>query len=576
MSHQQRLEELSATRRGLLARLLDEQGVRSFAAINRAFDLKAGLRRTIEANLPEYMRPRSITVLPAFPLMHNGKVDAKALPAPDLAEGRTLVAPRTATERELLKVWQGALGIQDISVEDDFFMIGGDSIRAVELSAKINQHFRTELPMTLIFAAPRIAQVAETIDLALQTAEPGLGEAGLELPVAKLVSHVQLDESVRVPEGSIPCQPSEWKAVFLTGATGYFGSHLLVSLLERTAATVHCLVRAADADAAMSRLLAAARKYSPYKRLSTDRIVAIPGDLAVGALGQREVDFMALASKIDVIFHAGAIVNFAYPLESLRGANILGTEEMFRLAASTRVKPVHFISTVNVFSSTHVISDRRIREDHPLRELPTVLGGYAQSRWIAEGIAQLARERGIPVSIYRPSIIGGHARTGISNEADAVCRLFKGCIQLGCAPNLTVPVNIVTADFAAEATTALALEASNLGGTFHLVNHHASPFGELMDGLRAYGYELPAIAYHEWHMQIQRAGSHNALYPLLPLITHLSLAESMGVRPPALDDAHAASALGPGLACPPIDRALIFRFLDAMVERQIIEKPATN
>ncbi|WP_074048659.1 non-ribosomal peptide synthetase [Paenibacillus ihumii] len=113
------------------------------------------LRRHLSEELPEYMIPAYFTPLEQMPLTANGKVDAKRLPKPQLGS-REKIAPRNAQEEQLLKVWQEVLAVDEIGVEDNFFELGGDSIKAIEISAKLN---RSSLRFRIkdIFESPTIA-----------------------------------------------------------------------------------------------------------------------------------------------------------------------------------------------------------------------------------------------------------------------------------------------------------------------------------------------------------------------------------------------------------------------------------
>ncbi|MBN8226492.1 amino acid adenylation domain-containing protein [Corallococcus macrosporus] len=127
------------------------------------------LRAALKDALPEYMVPSAVVVLPALPLTTNGKVDRKALPAPDLAgsDPREYVAPRTPTEQRLAGLWQELLGVTRVGANDHFFDLGGHSLLATQALSRIRQTFSVELPLRRLFESPSLEAVARLIDEAL-------------------------------------------------------------------------------------------------------------------------------------------------------------------------------------------------------------------------------------------------------------------------------------------------------------------------------------------------------------------------------------------------------------------------
>jgi amino acid adenylation domain-containing protein len=117
--------------------------------------------------LPTHMLPASFVMLQATPLTAHGKVDYAALPAPDWSRatvGSPISTPRTATERRLLEMWRGVLGLGVIGVDDDFFDIGGRSRLGAALFARIDRELGVRLPLATLFEAPTIATLARVID----------------------------------------------------------------------------------------------------------------------------------------------------------------------------------------------------------------------------------------------------------------------------------------------------------------------------------------------------------------------------------------------------------------------------
>ncbi|MGG4216520.1 amino acid adenylation domain-containing protein, partial [Paenibacillus alvei] len=123
------------------------------------------LRSTLQPKLPSYMIPTYVVQLEQFPLTPNGKIDRKALPAPEvrLEGGTAYVAPRTWLEEQLVRIWQSVLNHHQIGIQDNFFEVGGHSLRATTLMAKIHQELNHKLALRDIFQYPTIEQLVQVM-----------------------------------------------------------------------------------------------------------------------------------------------------------------------------------------------------------------------------------------------------------------------------------------------------------------------------------------------------------------------------------------------------------------------------
>ena len=134
------------------------------------------LRSYLKRKLPEYMVPSAFMMLDALPLTPSGKVDRRRLPARDRARSQRksgYVAPRNVIEERLAKIWEQVLGIEPISVTDNFFDLGGHSLLAVRLFVKIERRLARSLPLASIFEAPTVEQLAAMICTAPSSANSG-------------------------------------------------------------------------------------------------------------------------------------------------------------------------------------------------------------------------------------------------------------------------------------------------------------------------------------------------------------------------------------------------------------------
>ncbi|BAY25368.1 non-ribosomal peptide synthase [Calothrix sp. NIES-2100] len=124
------------------------------------------LRQFLKAKLPEYMVPNAFVLLESLPLTPSGKVDRRALPAPDLYSEITdkYVAPRTPIEELLAQIWAQVLKVKPVGIHDNFFDLGGHSLLATQLVSRIRNVFKVELPLRDLFATATLAELAHLIE----------------------------------------------------------------------------------------------------------------------------------------------------------------------------------------------------------------------------------------------------------------------------------------------------------------------------------------------------------------------------------------------------------------------------
>ena len=125
--------------------------------------LAAELRGLLAGRLPAYMVPSAFVTLEALPLTATGKVDRRALPAPDLAADDVTEAPRDQVEELVADLWKDVLGIERVGRDDDFFACGGHSLRATQLASRLKQAFDVDLPLKAVFEDPTVARLAARV-----------------------------------------------------------------------------------------------------------------------------------------------------------------------------------------------------------------------------------------------------------------------------------------------------------------------------------------------------------------------------------------------------------------------------
>lgn len=486
----------------------------------RADELSQQLRQY----LPEYMLPR-IFAVNHIPLTPTGKTDKRQLMA-QLNESAVHTERPEAfndTEYALWLIWRNILNNIHISLDDNFFQLGGNSLQAASLVIAVDRQFSRHFSIQTLYDAPTLRELARVIS---------------QKDVIRTQDDVaQWLQDARLPEDIQPLSqgPQNWSelsdaTVLLTGVTGFLGAYFLRDLLALpNIKKVICLVRATDEAVARLRIEDNLSQYGLWSSRYNERISVVVGDLSLPALGLTDERYRHLSTEVDVIFHLGAHVNYIQPYQAHRAGNIEGTLNILRLATQGKTKPLHYASTIAVFGPAGLLKKkRRIYENDDLRlylECMKYDSGYSQSQWVVEQFMQEAKNRGILLSIYRPGFIMGDSINGAGNPKDFVSRLICGCIATGAYPLLPRQrKEFVPVDYVSAALLTIAKDDRNLGQIYHLVPPQSAQsldLNQFFELLGECGYPLQPLPYAEW---VTTLGNDPHLYdnPLMPLLPMLS------------------------------------------------------
>lgn len=427
-------------------------------------------------NLPQYMWPAAVVPVTKLPTTISGKLDrlaAAALPVPVRASAKPdhpKMTELNSYEVRLGHIWSEVLSevITDldprITLQTDFFHIGGNSLLLLVLHARIKDAFSVELPIVRMFEHSTLAAMARQICNAEKQDHKSSGaDTSDHDPAIDWDAETQLQPFLLNlgPQDLDPVPPTlhpRGKIVVLTGATGHLGHALLAALTADPAVgRVHCIAvrkagSRADIDAALRH---------------NEKVVLHQGDLMLPRLGLPEDEALRIMSAADVVIHNAADVSLTKTYSSLRVPNLQSTRQLAELCATARrMVPIHYVSTISVGSiaarSAAMENDKCNQSKAPEEEfvfgpvsvadhkpettprprssaasaVVPVAHGYVASKWASEVfLERLHRHfgRAWPVYIHRPSVIdvaqGDVAENGPGKELVHNIRYYSSLLR---------------------------------------------------------------------------------------------------------------------------------------------------
>ena len=502
------------------------------------------LRRWLRGCLPDYMVPSSFCRLESLPITDNGKTDllllkrewekgafteertaaaeklpskeasvkfSETYPAGSSAEQAGKRSVKPATEEKILQIWSAILGKNDICAEKSFFEQGGTSLGALSV---LSRYFNEGMEMTM-------AQFYENPTAAAQ---------------AKLLSGSGLHRDDREREAEYPAQvpaaPAilpdppgrEEKAVLLTGATGFFGAHLLKELLSQSGTRIICLIRNGDID----RLRETLSWYfgAGWTAAQMGRIRVAAGDLSRPLLGMERPEWNRLAGEIRAVYHCAADVrHYTANEQAFLDTNVGGTEMLLALAKEAEAVFYH-ISTASIggdFLREHP------GEDAVFTEADFYIGQnwednvYIRSKFLSEAAVYRAMREGLNARVYRLGRITGRCSDHVfqkNPESNAAFLLMRAIRCVGAiSRSMSCPaVDLTPVDWCAAAVLALwDTEATAL----HLMNPCPPSMSQVAQLLVPDLEIVPDEAYGGLLLQRMNDENRDILAPLLDYVNRM-------------------------------------------------------
>lgn len=475
----------------------DKEGNRflvSYLVMEKEKDLTVSqLREHLLKDLPDYMVPSYFIKLDEMPLTPNGKVARKDLPDPDehIDTGVDYVASRSDVEKKLVEIWQKVLGVEKISVLDNFFALGGHSLKAVSLVAELQHDF--EVTVNDIFEYQTVANLAKNIKPKKDNLKSRLSQLKKVL-AEDIKKETTPEEKKKIEEyreknkkyeGLDYSKQKDYENILLTGTTGYLGIHLLYELMLEKKAGVYLIVRGESEEQVKKRLLEKLDYYfgPDFYKKHSERIIILKGNLEDVNLGLSPSVYKELAEKIDSILHPAAIVKHYGHYEEFYKSNVLATLNLLELAKTGKKKDLHHVSTLSVADGYAEGKDHILFGEYDYDLGQRSDNYYVKSKFEAEKAVMDARKEGINTSIYRVGNISINSRTGYLQqniEENAFYLLVKSFINIGAVPAEDDEVEFSFVDYLSKAIVLLFDRANLLNETHHLMNSNTVKVSEIL------------------------------------------------------------------------------------------------
>jgi amino acid adenylation domain-containing protein/thioester reductase-like protein len=420
------------------------------------------LKNDLKKTLPLYMIPHFFMHVDSFPTTPNGKIDYKALPSLEYIDKRSIadyVAPITEKEKDLVVVFETVLGVAKVGMNDSFFDLGGDSLKAIEFAAKAqNMGFTFSIQDIFEYQSPDalLRHISDTGGKAIRHRTEDFSEI-----------HTLIEKN-KINYEYLPVK-HQLGDTFITGATGWLGAHVLDAFLSSEQGVAYCLVRGKNTVDSQCKLEATLENYFGDKYKKSTRIIAICGDI---------VSKVTSLPMIKSIIHCAANVKHYGDYQHFYDVNVMGTENIISLAQNLNARLIH-ISTTSVSGDSLEQSpalSKSVFDETKLYIGQSLDNVYIRSKFESEVAVLRARINGLNAMVMRVGNLTNRYSDLVFQKnysENAMLTRLKVFIDLGIYPEKIkdFQLEFSPVDDTAKAIVKLAQYAASCHSVFHVNNN---------------------------------------------------------------------------------------------------------
>lgn len=460
----------------------------------------------LKGKLPYYMLPRYYFQIDSFPLTINGKVDTKKLPLPKEEEKTDYVAPSTKIEETLCSIWCKLFNKEKISVHDNFFHLGGDSLTAIKFQMEALK-YNINISYSDIFYCPTIHLLSsKKVDYNLFYKDYTNYDY---TSINELIS-INKSSNIEISNASTPFV----KNILLLGATGFLGAHILDSFLSSSTGIIYCLVRNKDSIDEEERLRKILNFYfnEKYNSYLGNRIKIVHGDITLDNFGLSNEDYNHLGNSIEMVINSAALVKHYGDFKLFDNINVLGTKHAIHFCKKFHKKLYH-ISTISVSGIANLSNESSNFTRKMFNETNFYVGQNLNNAYIFtkfEGEKSIFEEipNGLDACVLRIGNIVNRfsdAKFQLNMADNAYINRIKALFKLGIIPEefLEHCIEFTPVDSCAEAIIKIVFNNTKFN-VLHLFNTNLISFPNIINIFNDLGYPLKSVSRNEFARRVDK------------------------------------------------------------------------
>lgn len=456
------------------------------------------LKDNLNKQLPQYMIPQYFVKIEKMPHTPNGKIDRKVLQNYNIKDDFSKIkyrAPRNKTEELLIEVIKKKLKLSQFGIDNNIFDFGADSLTIINI---ITELFGYEHKLKVIdfYKYPTVREIFESV----LKKEKLISE---EIDSSKLK---KLNQKVKNFSKDINCKTIDKKYnVLLTGATGFFGNHLLIEMLNNThkIRKIYCPIRSKKNISAKQRLINKVDFYfgDKYNELIKKYVEVIECEISEEKFGLNVEQYNELKNNIDIVVHSAANVKHYGDFREFYKDNVITTQNLIDFSKNSEVS-LHYISTMTV-SGNYLVKQKIT--DGLFDENAFYIGQnfednvYSKSKMIAESIIIKNLEEGLNGAIYRLGDLMGRYSDGVFQEninENATYLRLKSILEIGAVPEdiIEKKLEFSPVDEIAKAVSTIIWSDNCLNRIFNVYNPNMITTFQLLRIIDKIDYSVKSIS----------------------------------------------------------------------------------